>query len=103
MKKIYISIPIQGHNTEVQRMTADMVASMLSKQGWKPVNPFKIYAGQAPDYWDHITADLRALADCDAVFFCSGWEQSLGCRIEHDFVERIGQFTDKVYKIIYEY
>lgn len=101
--KIYISIPITGHVEPVQRRTAELTAMMLSKQGYEPVNPFMVYAGKDPDYWDHICYDLRALADCDAVYFCSGWEQSLGCCIEHDFVLRCIAAEKKSYKIIYEY
>lgn len=101
--KIYISIPIKGLPHKVQKMTADLVASMLSKQGYQPVNPFSIYAGKQPDYWDHLCADLRALADCDGVYFCSGWEKSMGCCIEHAFVMNRQKFGDKIYKVIYEY
>lgn len=101
--KIYISIPITGKVETVQRRTADLTAMMLSRQGYEPVNPFNVYAGKNPDYWDHICYDLRALADCEAVYFCSGWENSLGCRIEHDFVQRCIEHGKKIYKIIFEY
>lgn len=102
-KKIYISIPITGHNIELQRRTAKLTAAMLERQGYKAVNPFEIYAGSRPDYWDHICADLRALADCDGAYFCSGWEKSLGCSIEHDFVTRCQGHGKKFYTLFYEY
>lgn len=101
--KIYISIPISGQNEQVQRLTASLTERMLRAQGWEPVNPFRIYAGEHPDYWDHICYDLRALADCEAIYMCSGWERSLGCSIEHDFALRCAKMGKKVYKIIYEY
>ena len=102
-KKIYICIPITGKDFKKQREHADAIARSFSRDGWEVVNPFNIYAGKDADYWDHICFGLRALADCDAVYFCSGWEQSLGCCIEHDFVLRRQAMEDKVYKIIYEY
>lgn len=102
-QKIYISIPISGKNDKIQRQTAALTMAMLSRQGYKPVNPFDIYAGKNPDYWDHICYDLRALADCDAIYMCSGWERSLGCSIEHDFVQQCIAHKKKIYKIIYEY
>lgn len=99
--KIYISIPISGEDYKQQRRFADTVASGLSKRGYIPVNPFNIYAGHERDYWDHVCADLRALADCDAVMFLPGWERSLGCNIEHDFVMRCIAHGKKQYKVIY--
>ena len=101
-KKIYISIPITGHPYRDQREKADLAARMLSKKGYIPVNPFNIYAGHQPDYYDHLTADLRALADCDGIYFCTGWEQSLGCNIEHDFVMRHIAAKRKDYEVTYE-
>lgn len=101
-KKIYISIPISGKDIREQRQEADRLAAFLSREGYEPVSPFNIYAGKDPDYWDHICADLRALADCDAVYFCGGWSDSLGCSIEHSFVMNRQAKGDKLYKIIYE-
>lgn len=101
MSKIYISVPISGYDYRRQRAYADTVALALSKQGYKPVNPFDIYAGKNRTWAQHIGYDLMALADCDAVFFCAGWEHSCGCCIEHDFVTRCIAHNKKNYKIIY--
>lgn len=100
--KIYISIPIKGLDEQKQRHKADLIARRLSTQGYEPVNPFNIYAGKNADYYDHICADLRALADCDGIYMCDGWERSNGCGHEHDFVLREQISGNKVYKIIYE-
>ena len=100
--KIYISIPITGKDYKKQREHADEIACSLSRQGWRVINPFNIYAGKDPGYFDYICADLRALADCDAIYFCSGWEHSCGCGIEHDFALRIIAAKKKIFKIIYE-
>lgn len=89
--KIYISIPITGHNEARQRQHADLVKAALSRAGHKPVNPFEIYPGKNPTYADHLCCDLRALADCDAIFLCDGWHNSRGCRIERTFAEEFGK------------
>lgn len=81
-EKIYISIPITGKE-RTARERADLVKAALSRKGYEPVSPFDIYAGKDPAYEDHICCDLRAMLDCDAAFFCLGWEKSPGCRIEH--------------------
>lgn len=89
--KIYISIPITGHNETEVREHADLVKSALSRAGHMVVNPFEIYCGKNPTYADYLCADLRALADCDAIFLCKGWQFSRGCRIERTFAEEFGQ------------
>ncbi len=99
--KIYISIPITGQ-CEKAREKADLIKALLSKQGHEPVNPFEIHAGKNPQYEDHLCYGLLAMLSCDAVFFCDGWEQSLGCNIEHDVVMRYKAYERKNFKVMYE-
>lgn len=89
--KIYLSIPISGHDEMEVREHADLMKSALSRAGHEVVNPFDIYAGNNPAYADYLCADLRALADCDAIFLCDGWQFSRGCRIERTFAEEFGK------------
>lgn len=89
---IYISLPITGREIHA-RQHADLVKAMLSRAGHKPINPFEIYCGKNPEYADHLCADLRALADCDAIYLCSGWQFSRGCRIERTFAEEFGKIV----------
>lgn len=84
---IYISLPITGHDEQKQREKADLVKAMLSRTGHKPVSPFDIYTGKNPKYEDYLCCDLRALADCDAIYLCEGWQFSRGCRIEANFAK----------------
>lgn len=102
-KKIYISIPITGHDEKLQREKADRVAMSLSRRGFKPVNPFvDVFAGKNPDYFDYLCSDLRTITDCDGICFCQGWEKSCGCGIEHDFVMRLKAYDKKDFEIFYE-
>lgn len=39
---------------------------------------------------------IDVMSTCTAVFFCKGWEQARGCRIEHDIAKAYGL------QIIYE-
>ena len=100
--KVYISIPITGKDYKKQREHADQIARSLSRKGYEPVNPFNIYAGKNPDYWDHICYNLRALADCDVIYLCEGWSYSCGCSIERDFALQAQIHGKKQYMIIYE-
>lgn len=31
-----------------------------------------------------LAASLDSMSLCDAVYFCKGWEEARGCKIEHD-------------------
>lgn len=100
--KIYISIPISGIPQHKVREKADLIKSALSRQGHEVINPLDICAGQNPSYDDYICADLRAMLNCDAVYFCDGWEQSCGCSIEHDVVMRYIAHNRKNFVLMYE-
>lgn len=95
-RTIYISLPISGRDPEEARQEADSVKHALSRQGYRPVSPFDIWHGKHPQYADYICNGLRALADCEAIFMCQGWNGSRGCRIEHKFAEEFGK------RIIYQ-
>lgn len=100
-KKIYISLPITGQEQQA-REKADLIKARLSREGNTPVSPFDIYAGKNPQYEDHICYDLRAMLDCDAVLFCEGWDQSLGCKIDYNTVMLFKAHNKKDFKIMFE-
>lgn len=33
---------------------------------------------------------IEAMSQCEAVYFCDGWEDTRGCRIEHEVAEAYG-------------
>ena len=89
--RIYISLPISNMDEKQQREKADKIKSTLSKQGHIVVNPFDIIPDKEnPDWYDHIGADLRELAKCDAIYLCNGWMDSKGCRIEMNYAISLG-------------
>lgn len=89
--RVYISIPITDKDEQKQREHADLTKAMLSRAGHEAVSPFDIYAGKNPKYEDYLCADLRALADCDAIYLCEGWQFSRGCRIEANFAKEFNK------------
>lgn len=100
--KVYISIPITGHNPLKQRAHALSVIDRLSVyfEREKPdtrvvfINPFEI--GDAlehlhnvsglpkPTWGDYMDIDLKAINESDVVYMCKGWHMSKGCKGEHD-------------------
>lgn len=100
--KIYISLPISGLPEGKAKEKADLIKAALSRKGADPVSPFDVYSGHKPTYEDFICHDLRAMLDCDAIYFCKGWELSCGCNIEHDVAMRFKASGKKDFKLIYE-
>lgn len=89
--KIYISLPITGHDEKTQREKADKIKMALSRKGYEVVNPFDIATDKKnPDWFDYIGADLRELAKCDAIFLCNGWKESKGCKLEMQYALSMG-------------
>lgn len=92
--RIYISIPISNMDEQKQREKADLIKSALSKKGWEVCNPFDIIpAKENPDWYDYMSADLRELSKCDAIYLCNGWNASKGCRLEMSYAVSLGLRT----------
>lgn len=89
--KAYISLPISGRFPEEARKDASLAAEIIeTRMGMLPINPFDIYAGIHPTYFDHICSDLRTLLDCQRVVLLPGWKKSRGCRLEKAAAEIYG-------------
>lgn len=85
--RIYISIPISGHDLATQQAKAEEIADKLRKLGHEPVNPFDTpppekACSEREEYAHYIGEDIKKLLSCDAVFLCNGWYRSNGCRLE---------------------
>lgn len=93
--KIYISIPITGHDPEEQQAKAAKFAEAIKALGHKPVNPFDTPAApshldEREEYAYYIGEDLKEMLRCDAVYFSEGWNRSKGCTLEHFAAEIYG-------------
>lgn len=85
--RIYISIPISGHDLATQQRKALEVADKLRELGHEPVNPFDTpkpekACSEREEYAYYMGEDIKKLLTCDAVFLCDGWHRSKGCRLE---------------------
>ena len=87
--KIYISIPITGHDLQEQTAKAEKLAAVIRTLGHEPVSPFDTPAApshltEQEAYSYYIGCDLEQLLLCDGAYFVRGWERSRGCNIEHE-------------------
>lgn len=96
---IYISGKITGTNDYMQRF--EQVERDLSDSYGDDeliINPARVNA-QLPkecSYSDYLTISLALLSLCDRIYMMSGWEDSRGARLEHDYAVAHG------YDVLYE-
>lgn len=90
--RIYISVPISGLDLATQQILAAQTAEKIRTLGHEPVNPFD--TPEAPPQMDereryayYMGEDIKRLLTCDGVFFCEGWYNSSGCRVESYIAE----------------
>ena len=89
-KRIYISIPISGHDLEeVKDKARDIRACMLwdelgIEKGLDVITPFDVCAEPDKPYSYYMGKDIEALLECDAIYLCEGWQDSKGCMAEFE-------------------
>lgn len=89
--KVYISIPITGHLFRDVKKKAEQVKRTLSEKGHTPVSPLDLHGGKKKTYAQYIGRDIEALVECDAIFLCSGWQESKGCSLEYQAARIYGK------------
>lgn len=82
--KIYISLPITGHDIEEVEASCIYASGVIHAKGHTPVSPLELDHTDPEDYEAVIGTDITALLCCDGVLFMPGWGQSKGCRLEHE-------------------
>lgn len=87
-KRIYVSLPISNYDLDERRKKADATAAMLRGKGYEAVTPFQNGLPQDASYEAHMAADIWLLLSCDGIYMCDGWEDCLGCKIEHAVAQR---------------
>lgn len=101
--KIYISIPITGHDFDKQSATAKEIETLISDLGHTPVNPFNTPAppswmeSEQEQYAHFMGEDIKELLLCDAIYMANGWKDSKGCSLEYMAAQIYGL---KIYDIL---
>lgn len=74
MMKAMLSQPMAGKSEEEIKATREKAIKALEEKGYEIVNTL------FTDEW----YSNEKMSLCHAVYFCKGWEQTRGCRLEHD-------------------
>lgn len=89
-----ISQPMGGKSEEEIRTAREKAVKALTEKGYAIVNTLF-----TDDWYSDknmkergvvqiplcfLAMSLESMSLCHAVYFCKGWEQARGCRIEHD-------------------
>ena len=89
-KRIYISIPISGHDLEEVKEKARKAKIRVSH--WCDViTPFDVCPEPDKPYSYYMGKDIEALLECDAIFLCEGWQNSKGCMAEFEVARIYGK------------
>lgn len=106
MKKAMLSQPMADRSEQEIIETRERAIAALEAKGFETVNTLftdEWYSEQAMKERGVVQIPLCFLAKslenmslCHAAYFCKGWEQARGCRIEHEAAKAYGL------EIIYE-
>ena len=106
MKKAMLSQPMGGKTDEEIIETRERAMKALKEKGFEVVNTLF-----TDEWYNHENMEKRGVVQiplcflakslenmslCHTVYFCKGWENARGCRIEHDAAVAYGL------EIIYE-
>ena len=94
MKKAMLSQPMAGKSDAEIIATRERASKALEARGYEIVNTLftdEWYSNENMEKRGVVQIPLCFLAKslenmslCHAVYFCKGWEQARGCKIEHD-------------------
>lgn len=103
MKKLFkamLSQPMAGKTDEEIVATREKAIAVLRDKGYEVVNTLftdewydqeSSRSGtvvQRPLFF--LAKSLEAMSHCHTVYFCKGWEEARGCRIEHQAAMEYG-------------
>lgn len=106
MKKAMLSQPMGGKTDEEIIATRERAIKALEARGYEIVNTLftdEWYSRESMESRGVVQIPLCFLAKslenmslCHAAYFCKGWENARGCRIEHEAAKAYG--VDIIYE-----
>lgn len=105
-KKAMLSQPMAGRTEEEIKATRDKAIAALEGKGYEIVNTLftddwysqesMLERGVVQIPLCFLAKSLENMSLCHVAYFCKGWEETRGCKIEHDAAKAYGL------EIIYE-
>ena len=96
MKKAMLSQPMAGKTDEEIVATREKAIKVLKEKGYEIVNTLftdEWYSNESMKERGvvqiplcFLAKSLENMALCHAAYFCKGWENARGCKIEHDAI-----------------
>jgi len=100
--KIYISLPITGHDIRNCKARANHAKASVEKLGHTAITPFEVNKGKKKTYAAYMGSDIEALFGCDAIYLLTGWSESKGCQLEwscaHIYGKKVFQYLSDIKK-----
>ena len=85
INKVYISGPMK--DVEDYKMIFDKAEQKLRACGFDVFNPAWMGYGDKWKRNEMLAIDAYIMCHCDAIYFLKGWEDAMGCMLEHSWAE----------------
>jgi len=92
--KAMLSQPMAGKSEEEIKETREKAIEALKAKGYEVINTLFTDEWYSKEKMEErgvvqiplcfLAKSLENMSLCHAAYFCKGWEQARGCRIEHD-------------------
>lgn len=94
MRKAMLSQPMAGKTQEEIIATREKAVAALKSRGFEVINTLFTDEWYSKEKMEErgvvqiplcfLAKSLENMSLCHAAYFCKGWEQARGCKIEHD-------------------
>ena len=94
MRKAMLSQPMAGKTQEEIVATRERAVAALKARGFEVINTLFTDEWYSKEKMEErgvvqiplcfLAKSLENMSLCHAAYFCKGWEQARGCKIEHD-------------------
>ena len=98
--KAMLSQPMAGKTEEEIVVTRERAIKALQEKGYEVINTLFTDEWYSKEKMEErgvvqiplcfLAKSLENMSLCDAAYFCKGWENTRGCKIEHEAAEAYG-------------
>lgn len=96
-KKAMISQPMAGKTKEQIISERETAVRYLNNNGYEVIDTVFDFSDASLNVFGvrvkpvyYLSQAIREMSMCDLVYFCKGWKEARGCKIEHDIAKQYG-------------